>query len=496
MMLKKIKRVDKIPSLPELIETVKKVQRVAVYARVSTNHEEQQTSLAAQKDYYSKLIDAHDDWVLAGIYADDGITGTSYLKREAFQQMVIDCEMGNIDRIITKSVSRFARNTVDALNTIRKLKSLGIGVYFEKENIWTLDSKGEFLITLMTSLAQEESRSISENVTWGHRKRFADGRYSCAYSRFLGYDKGYVINVEEAKTVKLIYKMFLQGLTPHTISAMLTEMGIPTAGGCDVWSQASVSSVLKNEKYKGDALLQKEFTIDFLSKKMKKNEGEINQYYVENGHEAIIAPWLFDYVQEVIKVRKDFISRYCGMNFYTSKFICGNCGAAYGLKPEHSNDKYRKDIWMCHNRFKKGVYCKNTRIDNAEIDLLTCRVEIAAIKKKRQVLDLCKVLLNECGVEDSDNMVDEFKDFSYSTIEDISIIINKICVLPNGRADVFMLDGTKHRLMVGTPIKETVQTEEKGSIKLICKHCRKSFLSYDKKRKYCSRECYIEHRFK
>lgn len=174
--MKKIKRVETILSLPELRKDTGLIQRVAIYARVPTNHEEQRTSLEAQKDYYAKLIDTHADWTLAGIYADNGITCTSYLRRESFLEMMADCEAGKIDRIITKSVSRFARNTVDALNSIRKLKELGIGVFFEKENIFTLDSKGEFLITLMTSLAQEESRSISENVTWGHRKRFADGR--------------------------------------------------------------------------------------------------------------------------------------------------------------------------------------------------------------------------------------------------------------------------------------------------------------------------------
>lgn len=453
MILKKIKRVEAIPSLPELRKATNLIQRVAVYARVSTDHEEQQTSLAAQKDYYAKLIDAHADWTLAGIYADDGVTGTSYLQRREFQRMMQDCENGQIDRIITKSVSRFARNTVDALNAIRKLKELGIGVYFEKENIWTLDSKGEFLITLMTSLAQEESRSISENVTWGHRKRFADGRYSCAYSRFLGYDYDYAVNDEEAVTVRLIYKMFLQGFTAHTIGLKLTEMGIPTPGGVEVWSQSTVRSILTNERYKGDALLQKSFTTDFLGHKVKKNEGEVNQYYVENGHEAIIAPWLFDYVQEKLKERVDFDkSRYSGVSIYSSKFICGKCGAIYGLKPEHSNDKYRRDIWMCRNRFKKYKYCKNTRIDNADIDGLICRIAVAAVKKKKHILDLCKSLLKECGVTGLDAMVNDFTNFNYSTIEDMSILINRIVVLPDGRADVFVLDGTKHRLKVGKSV--------------------------------------------
>lgn len=540
MILKNIKKIERIPSLPELSISASPIQKVAVYARVSTNQDEQQTSLAAQKDYYTKIIEKHSDWVLAGVYADDGITGTSYLQRHEFQRMMADCEEGKIDCIITKSVSRFARNTVDALNAIRKLKELGIGVYFEKENIWTLDSKGEFLITLMTSLAQEESRSISENVTWGHRKRFADGKYSCAYGRFLGYDKGYVVNCDEAVVVRLIYKMFLQGLTPHTIALKLTDYRIPTPGGVDTWCQTTVKSILTNEKYKGDALLQKNFTVDFLGRKVKINEGEVNQYYVENGHEAIIDPWLFDYVQEQIQRRAEFDFRYSGVSYYSSKFICGKCGAIYGIKLEHSNDKYHKDIWMCRNRFKKGIYCKNTRIDNANMDSIVCRIAIAAIKKKRHVLDLCKKLLRECDVAEWDSMVDAFNSFTYSAIEEMSIIIDYSVVLPDGRADVFMLDETHHKIKVGVGVKNNTSLDhlknEKGEFickqcgKVVpqtegkkhkcfcdvtcknrwnranrkagkekgfcCKHCGKEFYNSSGIRKYCSRECYIQDRFR
>lgn len=199
--------------------------------------------------------------------------------------MVRDALAGKIDLIITKSVSRFARNTVDSLTTVRKLKDNGIEVYFEKENIWTLDAKGELLITIMSSLAQEESRSISENVTWGQRKRMADGKVSFAYSRFLGLDKDketgkIVVNPEQAETVRLIFHLFLEGMTPHSIAAELTSWGIKTPAGKDVWNQQTVRRMLSNEKYKGDALLQKEFTVDFLQKKMKKNEDEVKAAFV------------------------------------------------------------------------------------------------------------------------------------------------------------------------------------------------------------------------
>lgn len=255
---------------------------MAGYARVSTDHEDQTTSYEAQVNYYTNYIKSRDDWEFAGLYSDEGISATNTKHRDGFNQMISDAMAGKIDLIITKSVSRFARNTVDSLSTIRKLKEHNIECYFEKENIWTFDSKGELLLTIMSSLAQEESRSISENVTWGQRKRMADGKVSFAYSRFMGLDKDketgkIVVNPEQAKVVKLIFRLFLEGLTPHAIAVELTNRSIKTPGGKDVWNQQTVRRMLSNEKYKGDALLQKEFTVDFLQKKMKKNEGEVPQ---------------------------------------------------------------------------------------------------------------------------------------------------------------------------------------------------------------------------
>ena len=202
-------------------------RKVAAYARVSTDSEEQLTSYAAQISYYTEYIKGREDWEFVGVYTDEGISGCSTKRREGFQRMISDAMAGKIDLIITKSVSRFARNTVDSLTTIRLLKENNVECYFEKENIWTFDGKGELLLTIMSSISQEEARSISENVTWGHRKRFADGKVSVAYSRFLGYDKGpdgkMVVNPEQAEIVKLIYRLFLEGMTPHTIAIHLTE---------------------------------------------------------------------------------------------------------------------------------------------------------------------------------------------------------------------------------------------------------------------------------
>lgn len=261
-----VTRLASLPKPATFKEATKAVQRVAAYARVSTDHEEQETSLAAQTDYYKKKITEHPGWKFVKIYVDNGISGLSTCHREGFNHMVEDCLAGRIDLVLTKSISRFARNTV---TTIRKLKEKGVGVYFEKEKIFTTDSKGNFLLTIMSSLAQEESRSISENVTWGQRKRMSDDKVSLAYSRFLGCDKGaekytMVVNEEQAVTVRRIFHMFLQGYTPHTIASLLTEDGVPTPCGCEVWNQQTVRRILSNEKYKGDALLQKEFTVDFL----------------------------------------------------------------------------------------------------------------------------------------------------------------------------------------------------------------------------------------
>ena len=257
------------------VENKIKKRKVAGYARVSTDKDEQFTSFEAQTDYYTKFIQSNSAWEFVKVYTDEGITGTSTRHREGFNQMVEDALAGKIDLIITKSVSRFARNTVDSLTTVRKLKEHGVEVYFEKENIYTFDGKGELLITIMSSLAQEESRSISENVTWGQRKRMADGKVNIPYKHFLGYEHGEgkdappVVNPEQAEIVKRIYREFKSGKTAWTIAKELTADGIPTPAGRTKWPQSTIESILTNEKYKGAALLQKRVTLDFLSSRQK-----------------------------------------------------------------------------------------------------------------------------------------------------------------------------------------------------------------------------------
>jgi len=346
-------------------------RRVAGYARVSTNDEEQLTSYEAQVDYYTKQIQSNLEWDFVEVYTDEGISATSTKKRDGFKRMIADALAGKIDLIVTKSVSRFARNTVDTLITVRKLKEKGIEVYFEKENIYTLDSKGELLITIMSSLAQEESRSISENVTWGQRKRFADGKVSLPYKRFLGYEKGAdgfpAIVEEEAEIIRLIYRLFIYGKAPTVIATMLTDEGIPTPSGKTDWRHNTVTSILTNEKYSGNALLQKKYTVDFLTKKMKINEGEVSQYYVRNSHPAIIEPELFDLVQFEMKRRRQSAGRTSSAHPFSGKIYCGKCGGMYGPKVWHSNSEYRRMVWQCNDRHKNGANCRAPHLTDAQV---------------------------------------------------------------------------------------------------------------------------------
>lgn len=373
-----------------------KKRRVAAYARVSTDNEEQLTSYEAQVDYYTNYIKGRDDWEFAGVYTDEGITGTNTKKREGFKSMVADALDGKIDLIITKSVSRFARNTVDSLTTIRKLKENSIEVYFEKENIWTFDGKGELLLTIMSSLAQEESRSISENCTWGQRKRFADGKVTVPFNRFLGYDRGpdgnLVVNPEQAKLVQRIYGMFLQGRSPFQIATALTKEGIPSPGGKNHWNASNIRSILTNEKYKGDALLQKSYTVDFLTKKKKMNEGEIPQYYVRDNHEAIIPPETFEMVQTLMATRKKGKNRLSSVSIFSSKIKCADCGSWYGPKVWHSNDAYRKVIWQCNHKFE-GEKCGTPTLTEDETKELFLRAANKVVDQKEQFIAIYEQVL-------------------------------------------------------------------------------------------------------
>ena len=376
-------------------------RKVAGYARVSTDSDEQFTSYEAQVDYYTQYIKTHPEWEFVKVYTDEGISGCNTKHRNGFNEMIADALAGKISLIVTKSVSRFARNTVDSLVTIRKLKEHGCECFFEKENIFTFDSKGELLITIMSSLAQEESRSISENVTWGHRKRMADGKVSLPYSCFLGYDRGEdgnpVVNKDEAEIVRLIYRSFLDGMTPIGISRLLESKGILSPAKKKKWSESTVLSILKNEKYKGDALLQKTFTVDFLTKKHKVNEGEVQQYYVEGNHEAIIAPAEFEKVQAELARRKAYGRGYSCNGPFASRLICGECGGYYGQKVWHSNDPYRRVIWRCNKKYDNGAKCATPTLSEDAIKELFLKAYNQLMADRDSIATDCRVLADMLG---------------------------------------------------------------------------------------------------
>jgi site-specific DNA recombinase len=420
-------------------------RRVAAYARVSTDMEEQLTSYEAQMDYYTKYIMGRADWQFAGLYSDEGISGTSTKYRTGFNQMIEDALDGKIDLIVTKSISRFARNTVDSLVTIRKLKENGVECFFEKENIYTFDSKGELLITIMSSIAQEESRSISENVTWGQRKRFADGKVSMPYKHFLGYCKGpdglpQVVE-KEAAVVRSIYLMFLEGRAPTYIAKVLTEQGIPTPSDKTRWQGSTVESILTNEKYKGDALLQKRFTVDFLTKTMKTNEGEVPQYYVTDSHEGIISSEVFELAQYEFQRRREKDGYQSHSNSpFSGRIICGECGAYYGHKVWHSNDKYRRLVWYCNKKYGKGagdgLRCKTPHLTDDEVKGVFVGAMNAALQNKHEILDNCRAAV--AFLTDTSQLESDLH--TLESERDVATELLRKCIDENAHAEISQED--------------------------------------------------------
>ena len=395
-------------------------KRVAAYARVSTNSEEQLTSYEAQVKHYTEYIKSRehtDNWQFVSVYTDRGITGTSTAKREGFNRMMQEALAGKIDLIITKSVSRFARNTVDTLTAIRRLKEHGVEVYFEEQNIYTLDGKGELLLTIMSSIAQEESRNISENVTWGIRKRFADGKVCMPYKRFMGYRRGEdgipKIVEAEAGIVRGIFRRFLEGATSTMIAKELNGAGIPCPArksqlgeeetGTEKdkrkiarWSPSTVESILTNEKYKGDAILQKTYCTDYIQKTFVENDGsEIPKYYAQNSHPAIISSEVFDLAQMELEWRKSLNGSYSGKSCFASRVVCGDCGAFYGSKVWHSTDKYRRVIWRCNNKYGGDAKCSTPHVTQDELEKAFVSVMQKVITEKDAIFAVCREVLDE-----------------------------------------------------------------------------------------------------
>ena len=348
--------------------------RVAAYCRVSTEQEEQQNSYQVQIAYYTDLINRKKEWTLAGVFADEGISGTQTKKRTEFNRMIRMCKKKKIDLVITKSISRFARNTVDCLEYVRQLKDLGIGVIFEKENINTLKMTSEFMIALYGSFAQAESESISKNVSWGKEKAFREGKVPFQYKHLLGYRKGAdgkpEIVPEEAETVRLIFSLYLDGYTLLNIAQILMNQKRTTATGKSEWTKSAIQSILKNEKYVGDALLQKTFTVDCITHKVVKNNGERPMYLITDHHTPIIDRDTFNRVQQEIARRsskrkisdqtKTEQGKYSGKYVLSELLICGQCGTPYRRRIWTKSGN-KQVVWRCISRLEHGrKYCPDS----------------------------------------------------------------------------------------------------------------------------------------
>lgn len=397
------------------------------------------------------------------VYADEGISGTNTKKREQFNKMIQDCKDGKIDLIITKSISRFARNTLDCLQYVRQLKEIGVEIFFEKEHIFTLDSKGEVLLTILSSLAQDESRSISENTTWGVRRRFEQGRVTVNEKKFLGYDKdeegNLIINKQQAKIVRRIYTEYLNGKGPTRIVKELERDKVKGATGATKWHASTIEKMIRNEKYKGDALLQKTYTVDFLSKKRVKNdEGKVTQYYVEESHPAIIEQEMWEAVQLEIERRKQYTEKHKLQKYdygleetaFVGRVICGECGRGYRRKLWHSNAK-RLRVWQCGGKYQeKGkVGCMNSHIYEEKLHEIFIGAFNTLIENKEAFLRKWQAELQGADVLKAYRLR-QFIDLitEIDTIEEVDKelvfkVLDKITVIDKGQVIVKFLEGTE-----------------------------------------------------
>lgn len=394
--------------------------RVAAYCRVSTKQDEQLNSYEVQRTHYEERIRTEPKWSLVGIFADKGITGTSMKKRDEFNKMLRLCYKGKIDMIIVKSISRFARNTLDVIKITRKLREINVDVYFEEQGIHSIDPASEFYITIYGSIAQSESENISANVKWGKAQSAKQGNVPFQCKHFLGYTKNadgeIEIVPEEAEIIREIYERYLSGESLYGIKCYLEEKGIPTPAGCSVWRQETIRSILSNEKYKGDAIINKTYVSDCISKRVKVNNGERNKYYIENNHPAIIDAGTFARVQEEIARRsgkpkvkqkgtKTELSRYSSKYALSELLICGECRTPYRRCTWTAKGK-RKIVWRCINRLDYGKkYCHHS--PSIEESLLQDAVMRAIMQTAKQNVEVLKTLKIHIGMGLTDEITED-----------------------------------------------------------------------------------------
>ena len=394
--------------------------RVAAYCRVSTKQDEQLNSYEVQRTHYEERIRTEPKWSLVGIFADKGITGTSMKKRDEFNKMLRLCYKGKIDMIIVKSISRFARNTLDVIKITRKLREINVDVFFEEQGIHSIDPASEFYITIYGSIAQSESENISANVKWGKAQSAKQGNVPFQCKHFLGYTKNtdgeIEIVPEEAETIRKIYDLYLSGESLYGIKCYLEEQEIPTPAGYSVWRQETIRSILSNEKYKGDAIINKTYVSDCISKRIKANNGERNKYYIENNHPAIIDAGTFARVQEEIarrsgkpkvkqKSTKTELSRYSSRYALSELLICGECRTPYRRCTWTAKGK-RKIVWRCINRLDYGKkYCHHS--PSIEESLLQDAVMRAIMQTAKQNVEVLKTLKIHIGMGLTDEVTED-----------------------------------------------------------------------------------------
>ena len=428
-----------IPAKPEAVRASKRQLRVAAYCRVSTDDEEQLTSYEAQKNYYTDKIMTNKEWTMAGIFADEGITGTSARKRPEFLRMIRQCKQGKIDIVLTKSISRFARNTVDCLNYVRALKELGIAVIFEKENMNTLEIDSEILITMLGAFAQSESESISANVRWGIRQAMKEGKATIQYKYLYGYRKGDdgkpEIIPEQAEVVRKIYDMFLSGTPVRGIQEYLNANSVPNINGEPKWARSAIDSILTNEKYCGDVLLQKTYIDDCINKKVKKNTGQLPMYLVQNHHEGIISRETFDAAQAELARRSagkslskknapTGRSRYSSKYALSDRLYCGECGTRYQRCTWRNRDGSKRIVWRCVSRVDYGSkYCHDSpTLDEEPLHRAILAAINSAVKDKDNIVynlkaamekELAPVAGQQLSLSEIDNQLEQLnREFS------------------------------------------------------------------------------------
>lgn len=369
------KRVIKIDSLKQPItRQLQPKKRVCSYCRISTDSREQQNSFFAQLKYYKTLIEDQEEWQFAGIYADEARSGTKLQKRDDFLRMMKDCEDGKIDMVITKSVTRFARNTVDSIQAIRRLKELGIAVFFEKEHINSLSEKSEQMLTILSSLAQGESESISTNNKWAAVKRFQDGTFILSTPAY-GYTKDengeLIIQEEEAEVVRRIFRKYLNGKGTYVIAKDLSEEGIPTIRSAEKWQDGVIKEILQNPIYTGNLLQQKTLTTDVVPFKRKPNKGQLPQYLIEDNHEPIITKEQAEAVMEIFDYRKKQMGmdegKYQNRYAFSSKILCGECGSTFRRQKIYIGKPYEKTQWCCHRHIEDSTKCSRKAVREDDI---------------------------------------------------------------------------------------------------------------------------------